>query len=236
MQLGDDRLSVTSRKGYRMARATHGTFRGCYYYEVKVTHLGSSGHARVGWATRKGELQAPVGYDAHSFAYRDSEGSKVHKSLREDFGESFGEGDVIGCLLYMPEGGRTFEKDKSDIVVWKGDLYFVDKPEPNPEQLKGSLVAFAKNGVLQGTAYRDLKEGTYCPAVSLYTLPDQAEGATVTLNFGPDFHFNPPPVEGCPPAKPISDLSTQGGDVKIATQHQKPLVLACKAPGSCHHD
>lgn len=117
-------------------------------------------------------------------------------------------------------------------------------------------------------ACRDLKEGTYCPAVSLYTLPDQAEGATVTLNFGecldqpagvtqvrihdhacllhalimdfagtgPDFHFNPPPVEGCPPAKPISDLSTQGGDVKIATQHQKPLVLACKAPGSCHHD
>ena len=33
-------------------------------------------------------------------------------------------------------------------------------------------------------ACRDLKEGTYCPAVSLYTLPDQAEGATVTLNFG----------------------------------------------------
>ena len=42
------------------ARATHGTFRGCYYYEVRVTHLGSSGHARIGWATRKGELQAPV--------------------------------------------------------------------------------------------------------------------------------------------------------------------------------
>ena len=41
-----------------------------------------------------------------------------------------------------------------DIVVWKGDLYFVDKPEPNPEELKGSLVAFVKNGVLQGTAYR----------------------------------------------------------------------------------
>ena len=43
-----------------------------------------------------------------------------------------------------------------DIVVWKGDLYFVDKPESNPEQLTGSLVAFAKNGVLQGTAYRYL--------------------------------------------------------------------------------
>ena len=41
-----------------------------------------------------------------------------------------------------------------DIVVWKGDLYFVDQPEPNPEELKGSLVAFVKNGVLQGTAYR----------------------------------------------------------------------------------
>ena len=118
-------------------------------------------------------------------------------------------------------------------------------------------------------ACRDLKEGTYCPAVSLYTLPDQAEGATVTLNFGeclrgrsagivhvrihhhacllrvlimvfagagPDFQFKPPPVEGCPPAKPISDLSTQGGDVKIASQHQKPLVLAGKAPSPCHRD
>lgn len=32
--------------------------------------------------------------------------------------------------------------------------------------------------------YRDLTEGTYYPAASLYTLPEQTEGATVTFNFG----------------------------------------------------
>ena len=29
-----------------------------------------------------------------------------------------------------------------------------------------------------------MNEGTYYPAVSLYTLPEQQEGATVTFNFG----------------------------------------------------
>ena len=31
---------------------------------------------------------------------------------------------------------------------------------------------------------RDIHEGTYYPAVSLFTLPEQSEGATVTFNFG----------------------------------------------------
>lgn len=43
-------------------RATHGACEGTWFYEVTVTHLGSTGHVRVGWSTRKGELQAPVSY------------------------------------------------------------------------------------------------------------------------------------------------------------------------------
>ncbi len=43
------------------ARATHGAFQGTWYFEVKVTKLGKSGHVRLGWSTRKGDLQAPVG-------------------------------------------------------------------------------------------------------------------------------------------------------------------------------
>ncbi len=31
---------------------------------------------------------------------------------------------------------------------------------------------------------RDVNEGTYSPAASIYTLPEQKDGATVTFNFG----------------------------------------------------
>ena len=81
-----------------MVRATHGVFRGSYYFEVEVLpHTtsksaalasadGDSGssstdnapevmpspHIRIGWSTRQGELQAPVGFDQYSYGYRDS--------------------------------------------------------------------------------------------------------------------------------------------------------------------
>ncbi len=45
------------------ARATHGAWHGTWYFEVRVAHLGATGHCRLGWSTRKGELQGPVGYD-----------------------------------------------------------------------------------------------------------------------------------------------------------------------------
>ena len=41
-----------------------------------------------------------------------------------------------------------------DIVTWKGELYFVDEPTADPAKLEGSLVAFTKNGRMQGIAYR----------------------------------------------------------------------------------
>ena len=53
-----------------------------------------------------------MGYDEFSFGYRDLEGSKVHKALREDYGKAYKEGDVIGCFIHMPEGGRRLEKSK----------------------------------------------------------------------------------------------------------------------------
>ena len=35
------------------------------------------GHCRLGWSLSTGSLQAPVGYDKSSYAYRDIAGSKV---------------------------------------------------------------------------------------------------------------------------------------------------------------
>lgn len=100
-------------------------------------------------------------------------------------------------------------------MAWKGSLYFQEDPAPDePRALKDSVVAFTKNGKLQGIAYRqatihwlrlplipvlnstrqpdsdgwlicrDILEGTYYPAISIYTLPSQSEGATVSVKFG----------------------------------------------------
>lgn len=42
--------------------------------------------------------------------------SQVHKALRESYGETYQEGDVIGCWIYIPPGGRTLEPEKT--VSW----------------------------------------------------------------------------------------------------------------------
>jgi hypothetical protein len=60
-----------------MVRATHGVHRGSYYWEMEVLHPlddSENCNVRVGWSTRQGELQAPVGFDQYSFSYRDRNG------------------------------------------------------------------------------------------------------------------------------------------------------------------
>jgi Set1/Ash2 histone methyltransferase complex subunit ASH2 len=163
----------------------------------------------LGWATLKADLTAPVGVDAHGYAYRDLEGSKVHEAWREPYGAQYGEGDVIGLLLHMPPGGRRLEASEADVVRFKGALYtMVDSgADAEPRSLRGSGVAFARNGALQGVAFRDVLEGTYYPAASVYTRHSQAEGATVTFNFGPDFKHAPPRVGGWPAPRPLYELA-----------------------------
>lgn len=208
--ISEDRLSATSCKGYRMARATHGTYVGTWYYEVTITRLGATGHARLGWATARAEVQAPVGFDKHGFGYRDLEGSKVHDTWREAYGEAYTEGDVIGCWLHMPAGGRPFAHTPADARNYRSHLHLVvESPDaPQPEQLKGSAIAFTRNGVSQSVAFRDIPEGTYLPAVSLFTDQSQTEGARVACNFGPDFKHSPPQVDGFPASRPVCELST----------------------------
>lgn len=58
---------------------------------------------------------------------------------------------VVGCLSVCPPAANLLVQD---IVTWKGELYFVDEPTADPGMLEGSLVAFTKNGQMQGIAYR----------------------------------------------------------------------------------
>lgn len=111
--------SITTEKGYRMARANVGVREGRWYWECKIVsgirpaNLDSSivngqddgGHVRIGWARREASLDTPVGFDAYSYGLRDVLGQKVHMSRPKDFmpsNESFCEGDVIGLEINLP--------------------------------------------------------------------------------------------------------------------------------------
>ena len=128
-----------------MVRATHGVHNGAYFWEAQILPsdpIDEQAHVRLGWSTRMGELQAPVGYDKHSYAYRDQNGSKVHMSSRVDqYGEPFGPGDIIGMYLYL------------DI-----------------EDASNNQMRFFKNGKDQGIAFKgkEIPQGVYFPAVSVY--------------------------------------------------------------------
>lgn len=70
VELSLDKMQASSEKGYRMVRATRGVTEGAWYFEIIVKDLGKTGHTRLGWSTWKGDLQAPVGFDANSYAFR----------------------------------------------------------------------------------------------------------------------------------------------------------------------
>ncbi|XP_052185969.1 protein TRAUCO isoform X2 [Diospyros lotus] len=223
VELSDDRLSAGSAKGYRMVRATRGVVEGAWYFEIKVVKLGETGHTRLGWSTEKGDLQAPVGYDANSFGYRDIDGCKIHKALREKYGdEGYEEGDVIGFYINLPEG--TLYAPKPPRFVWyKGQRYVCapDEKEGPPKVVPGSEISFFKNGVCQGVAFQDLYGGRYYPAASMYTLPNQPN-CVVKFNFGPDFGFFPNDFGGRPIPRPMIEVPYHGYDGKI--ENGNPLT------------
>ncbi|KAL9143174.1 hypothetical protein ABFS82_14G219000 [Erythranthe guttata] len=211
VELSDDRLTAGSTKGYRMVRATRGVTEGAWYYEIKVVHLGETGHTRLGWSTDKADLQAPVGYDGNSFGYRDMDGSKVHKALREKYGdEGYKEGDVIGFFINLPEGG-SYAPNPPRMVWYKGQRYVTppDVKEDPPKVVPGSEISFFKNGICQGVAYRDLYGGQYYPAASMYTLPNQ-QNCVVKFNFGPDFEMFPKEFGDRPLPRAMIEIPYQG--------------------------
>ncbi|VVB00575.1 unnamed protein product [Arabis nemorensis] len=211
VEISEDRLTAGSSKGYRMVRATRGAIEGAWYFEIKVVNLGETGHTRLGWSTDKGDLQAPVGYDGNSFGFRDIDGCKIHKALREKYAEGgYKEGDVIGFYINLPDG-ESFAPKPPHYVWYKGQRYVCapDTKEEPPKVIPGSEISFFKNGVCQGVAFTDLFGGRYYPAASMYTLPDQSN-CVVKFNFGPDFENFPEDFSGRATPKPMCEVPYHG--------------------------
>lgn len=222
IELSEDRLTAGSTKGYRMVRATRGVVEGAWYFEIKVAYLGDSGHTRLGWSTEKGDVQAPVGYDGNSYAYRDLDGSKVHKAIREPYGDGpYVDGDVIGFYINLPNGSEYAPKPPR-YVWYRGQLHSCNGVEEAPKVVPGSEISFFINGICQGVAFKDINAGRYYPAASIYTLPNQ-HNCTVQFNFGPEFDCFPEDFGNRPLPKAMYEVPYCGIDGQTL-HHEEPLV------------
>ncbi|KAE8619499.1 hypothetical protein XENTR_v10009814 [Xenopus tropicalis] len=198
LKISDDRLTVLGEKGYSMVRASHGVRKGAWYFEIFVDEMPPDTAARLGWSQALGNLQAPLGYDKFSYSWRSKKGTRFHQSIGKHYSESYGQGDTLGFYICLPDLTETAQalpdtyKDKA-LIKFKSYLYFeekdfVDKAEKSLKQCPGSEIVFYKNGVNKGLAYKDMFEGVYYPAISLY------KGCTVSINFGPHFKYPPKDV------------------------------------------
>lgn len=189
----------------------------------------TKGHLRIGWSTRLASLQAPVGYNQHSYAIRDIMGSRIHNSRRQDKwgGEAFGPGDVLGVSIYvvqdkappqlptepnattstgMPKSTSFDDVDSRKESENSGEKFESMHDNQQPATPLKSHIRFFINGKPMGNngiGFDDIQPGTYYPAVSCYM-----EGSA-WLNFGPYFVYPPHQSMHLPPEinpQPISDL------------------------------
>lgn len=124
-------------------------------------------------------LNAPVGYDAYGYGYRDKTGEKMFCSRPQKYGEPFKTGDVIGLYIHLPPKPRSNFKSpcrKRIPIAYKEHLWFEEKdyrpskemeiladpyhkPDENdyqPKVIEGSSITVYKNGVCQGVMFKDL--------------------------------------------------------------------------------
>ena len=165
--------------GYRMARASHGTDSGCWYYEVHIDKdkvAAQDAAYRVGFAHKKADLQGPCGMDRYSkgFGYRNIEGSLVHASHRVDqANEPYKAGDIIGCLI-------NFQSDELEDIESDHPGRRLGLPE-GPPKAPGQLRALLQERQGPGRRLREHPAGRPRAAASVFRT------GTFRLNFGPRF-------------------------------------------------
>ncbi|KAJ7990129.1 hypothetical protein DPEC_G00297130 [Dallia pectoralis] len=118
------------------ARASYGVTKGKVCYEMKVCeeisvkHLPTSEQdphvVRIGWSLDSCSTQ--LGEEAFSFGYGGT-GKKSSNCKFEDYGEKFGENDVIGCFIDFDANNDQVEMAFSKNGVWLGVGFQASKDE-----------------------------------------------------------------------------------------------------------
>lgn len=115
-----------TKKGWAGMRATHGVRAGKYCYEVKVV---GTGICRFGWSSMAAHHE--LGRDMYGFGYGGT-AKKSHENEFGDYGEKFGDGDVITCYIDHTPGGGSVSYAKNN--------KFLGKAFDIPSALKDSVL------------------------------------------------------------------------------------------------
>lgn len=204
VQLLDGGLTAIGHKGWASVFGSHCSRRGKWYYEVIVMEgakdlrfIGRNpgkgikirGHVRVGYACRYQKYALPVGYGDFGYAISDTDGSVINGGIRKPYALPFGAGDVIGCYISLEDPDTVLVDPRKDSKLF-GQLQngiLCDPNDPPQKVVNGdSYVAFTINGESLGQCQLKIWDGEYHPAIALYM------GATVKVNFGPTFYYEPP--------------------------------------------
>ncbi|CAG9326889.1 unnamed protein product [Blepharisma stoltei] len=127
----------------------------------------NSAHTRIGFATAQTDLELPIGADSYSYSYRDLDGGVFHEGYINEYADSYGYNDIIGCLIRLQP-----QKPKIRGVIEEG-----------PVVSEGSEIHYFKNGEHMGCAFSNIYEGCYYPAVGLYQY------ARVEINMTPNLLY-----------------------------------------------
>jgi ATP-dependent RNA helicase DDX1 len=103
--------SSTAEKLWLGVRASHGVRSGHVYYECTVI---GNGISRVGWSTMSAHHE--IGKDSHGYGYGGT-GKKSYAGGFEDYGEKYGNNDVIGCYLNWTARTVSYSKNGKPLGV-----------------------------------------------------------------------------------------------------------------------
>ncbi|CAG5088403.1 Oidioi.mRNA.OKI2018_I69.PAR.g11829.t1.cds [Oikopleura dioica] len=190
LNIDDDRLTVTGERGYSTVRGTHSVRKGKWYFEVLIKELPDDSAVRVGWSQKYASIQNPVGCDVFGYSIRSKKGTVFHQARGKSYTNKVGfeEGDVIGCEISLSPNAPSAYKlpdtlKEATLIKFKNFYYFESRDQmknakENLKEVENSSVTFYRNGKSLGTAFKNIYDGEYFPAISLY------KDAKVTVNFG----------------------------------------------------
>ena len=148
----------TVDSGDSPSRSTFSLTGGKWYWEVKRTSAGSPDLA-IGVMEQSEAFNNLIGSTAKGYGYYSANGNKYNNDSNSSYGNSFGDGDIIGIALDMDNGVIWFSKNGT----WQNS----------------ATQSEIENGTTTNSAFTGIS-GTISPAIS-----DGGSGSsTAEFNFG----------------------------------------------------